>query len=261
MLKYVSPSSATRTTLRSTTAPISRGSPVCPEEGLVHHLPPASRPPDAPGLSRFCFPAPLNNPGILAAYDRAASRQRQAGSATTHGTIFRPQISFGAQYNRFASYNNYSQYYNHFQHNNASIGVQITLPLFDAAHRARERQSAADAVHALREADQQRDQFLDGRLRLTHATAELAARAEIAGLDQQLAQQQLDAMLVQLQVGNGNLSGRQANPKDEQNARIAAIDRTITLISTSFDLDQTRISLLRQTGQLEPWLKSLATAP
>lgn len=228
-----------------------------PEDGLVTLS--TSVPPSATWIKPVFLPSALNSPGILAAYDRAASRSRQARGDSRYD--LRPQISFGAQYNRFASYNNYSEYYNHFQHNNASVGVQITLPIFDAVHRARARQSAADAVHALREADQQRDQFLDGRLRLTHATAELSARAEIAELDQQLAQQQLDAMLIQLQAGNGNLQGRQANPKDEQTARIAAKDRAITLINTSFDLAQNRINVLRQTGQLEPWVKSLASAP
>ncbi len=228
-----------------------------PEDVLITDA--NSVPPNGSWVKPVMLPAPLNSPGILAAYDRAASRSRQARGDSHYD--LRPQVSFGAQYNRFASYNNYSQYYNHFQHNNASIGVQITLPIFDAAHRARARQSAADAVRALREADQQRDQFLDGRLRLTHATAELSARTEIAELDQQLAQQQLDAMLIQLQAGNGNLQSRQSNPKDEQTARIASKDRAITLINTSFELEQNRINLLRQTGQLEPWLKSLATAP
>ena len=219
----------------------------------------ASVPPGGSWVKPVLLPLPLNNPGILAAYDRAASRSRQARGDSHYD--LRPQISFGAQYNRFATYNNYSQYYNHFQHNNASIGVQITLPIFDAAHRARARQSAADAVHALREADQQRDQFLDGRLRLTHASAELYFRAAIAALDHPRAPPHLDPKLIQLEAGNGNLQGKQANPKDEQTARIAAKDRTITLINTNFEVEQNRINLLRQTGQLEPWLKSLATAP
>ncbi len=228
-----------------------------PEEGLA--TVPSSIPPTRGWAKPVLLPAPLNSPGILAAYDRAESRNRQA-IGDSHYDL-RPQVSFGAQYNRFASFNNYSEYYNHFQHNNASIGVQITFPIFDAAHRARARQSAADALHSLHEADQQRDQFVSGRLRLSHATAQLTVRAEIAELDQQLAQQQLDIMLIQLQSGNGNLLARQANPKDEQTARIAAKDRAILLLNATFDLQQNEISLLRQTGQLEPWLKSLAKAP
>ena len=196
-----------------------------------------------------------NSPGIRAAYANATAKREQAFGDARYER--RPQIAFGAQYNRFASYNNYADYYNHFQQNNAEIGIQISLPIIDYVHRAKARESAADAVHALRDADQQRDQFLDGRLKLKHAAAELAARSEVATLDQQLAQQQLDAMLLQLD-GNGNSAGHQMSPKDEQNARIAEREKFLGLLDTTLQLRQTQINLLRQTGQLESWLKSLA---
>ncbi len=202
--------------------------------------------------------SPAVNPAIQAAYANARARQQQAFGDARYER--RPQIFFGAQYNRFAKYNNYEDYYRNFQQNNAEVGVQITLPLFDLAHRAKARESAADAVHALRDADQQRDQFLDGRLKLSHAAAELAARSEVAELDQQLAQQQLDAMLLQLN-GTGNSAGRQMSPKDEQNNRIAEREKFLSLLDTTLQLRQTQINLLRQSGQLEPWLKSLAGNP
>ena len=198
-----------------------------------------------------------NSPGLQAAYANAAAKQEQAFGDARYER--RPQIAFGAQYNRFAAYNNYAEYYNHFQQNNAEIGVQISLPIIDYVHRAKARESAADAVHALRDADQQRDQFLDGRLKLKHAAAELTARAEVANLDQQLARQQLDAMLIQLD-GNGNSAGRQMSSKDEQNARIAEREKFLSLLDTTLQLRQTQINMLRQTGQLEPWLKSLSTS-
>ena len=203
------------------------------------------------------LPDITNNPGILAAYANAKAKQEQAYGDSRY--VLRPQIAFGAQYNRFSTYNNYATYYTNFQQNNAEIGVQITIPLLDVGHRAKARESAADAIHAQHEADQQRDLFLDGRLKLRHAGDELAARAEIAELDQQLAQQQLDAMIIQLQVGNGNITGKQMSPKDEQNARIAEREKYLGLLNTTLQMRQTQINLLRQTGQLEPWLKSLTS--
>jgi outer membrane protein TolC len=197
--------------------------------------------------------ATASNPGLLAAYANAKAKQEVAYGDARYER--RPQVFFGAQYNRFAAYNNYSIYYTNFQQNNAEIGVQISLPLFDLAHRAKARQSAADAVHAQREADVQRDQFLDGRVKLKHAGEELSARAEVAELDQQLAQQQLDAMLIQLQTGSGG--GKPMSPKDEQNARIAEREKYLGFLNTTLQLRQTQINLLRQTGQLEAWLKSL----
>jgi outer membrane protein TolC len=205
------------------------------------------------------LPGIANNPGILAAYANAKAKGQIAFGDARYE--LRPQVSFGAQYSRFATFSNYSAYYSNFQQNNAEIGIQITLPLFDMVHRSKARVSAAEAVHALHEADQQRDQFLDGRLKLQHATAELAARFEVVDLDQQLAQQQLDAMLVQLQSGNGNSAGKQMTPKDEQNARIAEREKYLTVLDTTLQLRQTQINLMRQTGQLEPWLKTLASTP
>lgn len=228
-----------------------------PELGLA--TVPGSIPPMISHVAPVSSLDPPSNPGILAAYANAKAKQQQAFGDARYE--WRPQISFGAQYSRFASYNNYAAYYSRFQQNNAEIGIQITLPLFDMTHRAKTRESAADAVHALRDADQQRDQFLDGRTKLKHAQAELAARYEVAGLDEQLAQQQLEAMLVQLQSGNGNSSGRQMSPKDEQNARIAERVKFLSALDTTLQMRQTEINLMRQTGQLEPWLRSLVSTP
>jgi hypothetical protein len=195
----------------------------------------------------------------MAAYANAKSKSQIAFGDARYE--LRPQVSFGAQYSRFATFSNYSAYYSNFQQNNAEVGIQITLPIFDMVHRSKARVSAADAVRALHDADQQRDQFLDGRLRLQHATAELAARSEVAELDQQLAQQQLDAMLVQLQSGNGNSSGKQMTPKDEQTARIAEREKYLSVLDMTLQLRQTQINLMRQTGQLESWLKSQVGTP
>ncbi len=226
-----------------------------PEAGLATVT--SSIPAYASWAKPVLMPETINNPGILAAYANAKAKQQLAFGDARYER--RPQVAFGAQYSRFSTYNNYATYYTNFQQNNAEIGVQISLPIFDLAHRAKARESAADAVHALRDADQQRDLFLDGRLKLKHAEEELAARAEVSELDQQLAQQQLDAMMVQLESGNGNAAGKQMSPKDEQNARIAEREKYLGLLNTTLQMHQTQINLLRQTGQLEPWLKSLVT--
>jgi outer membrane protein TolC len=197
-----------------------------------------------------------NSPAVDSAYSVAKAKRLIAFGDSRY--LWRPQIFFAAQYNRFAKFNNYELYYSHFQHNNAGIGVEITLPVFDMVHKAKARESAAEAVRALREADVARDQFLDGRLKAQHATAELSARAEVATLDQQLAQQQLDVMLVQLKVGTGSTAGVQMTPKDEQNSRIAEREKFLTLLDTSLQMRQSQIILLRQTGELESWLKTVA---
>lgn len=196
------------------------------------------------------------SPAVASAYENAQSKQEIAFGDARY--LWRPQFFFVAQYNRFAEYNNYSEFYKNFQHNNAGIGVQITVPVFDMVHRAKARETAAEAVHAFREADILRDQFFEGQQKARRATEELKARAEVAGLDQQLAQQQLDVLEVQLKAGNGNPSGQQMTPKDEQNSRIAERQKYLAVLDANFQTRQTQIELMRQTGQLEPWLKSVA---
>jgi outer membrane protein TolC len=201
--------------------------------------------------------APLTSPAVDSAYAIAKSKMQTAFGDARY--LWRPQIYFEGQYSRFAKYTNIQDYYFRFQQNNAAVGVQITIPFYDKAHQARARESAADASHALHEADSIRDQFFDSRLRARHTADELSTRAEIATLDQQLAQQQLDIMLVQLNSGSGNLSGPQMSPKDEQNARIAEREKFVALLNANFEAQQARISLLRAAGELQAWIATAIT--
>ena len=200
--------------------------------------------------------APLTSPAVESAYAIAKAKQETAFGDSRY--LWRPQIYFVAQYSLFAKFNNYDQFYQHFQYNNAGIGVDIKFPIFDYVNRAKSRESAAEAVRARREADVARDQFYDGRLKLQNATTELAARAEVASLDQQLAQQQLAVLEVQLKAGTGNPSGPPMTPKDEQLSRIAEREKFLAVLNASFQMRQSQISLMRQTGDLEPWLKAAA---
>ena len=171
-----------------------------------------------------------------------------------------------AEYARFTTFdNNYQLYYPAFNGltlNAIAFGVQISVPFYDRVHQARARESAADARHAEQEALLARDQMFDGRIKLNHASAELAAQADLAGIDQQIAQQQLDAILTQLQAGNGNPAAPQLTPKDEQKARIQERQHYLDLLDAQSKLRQTQIQLLRLTGGLDAWLKSsIATTP
>jgi outer membrane protein TolC len=195
-----------------------------------------------------------SSPAVDSAYASARAKREIAFGDARY--LLRPQISFAAQYSRFAEFNNYQAYYLNFQQNNAAVGVQINLPIFDMVHRAKARESAADAAHSEHEADMMRDQFFESRLKAQHTTAELAARAEIASLDQQLAQQQLEVLLIQLKAGNGSSSSVQMTPKDEQSSRIAERDKFLSVLDANFQMRQAQINLLRQTGELDAWIRS-----
>ncbi|HEX4650853.1 MAG TPA: TolC family protein [Granulicella sp.] len=201
-----------------------------------------------------------DTPAVQAAFATAQQKLQQAFGDARY--TWRPQVTFGAEYSRFSTFNNqYVVYYptiKNLEENAVGFGLQITIPMFDAGHKAKARESMADAVHAQQQAVFARDQELEGRVKLVHSTAELAAREELASLDKDMAQEQLDAILVQLKATPS--SSAPITPMDEQNARIQERQRFIDLVDATYQLRDAQLSLLRQTGQLETWLKSVAAA-
>ncbi len=199
-------------------------------------------------------------PGVASAFASADAKQQLAIGDARY--LYRPQLSLIVQYNRYATFTNSFKQLQSFNQginiaaNEGVFAVQITLPFYDKVHQAKARESLADAQHARAEAENAQLTALDGQFKLRHSIALLQARSEVAALDQQLAQQQLDALTAQL---NGPATaGPLSTPKDEQNARIAEREKFLALLDARYQLQQTQINLLRQSGQLEPWLQHLA---
>lgn len=191
---------------------------------------------------------------VQAAYASAKSRQYMAFGDSRQN--WRPQVSFAAQYNRYARFNNYDVYYSHFQSNNFGIGVQITVPLYDIEKHAKARESRADAAKSLAQADLLRDQTAEQALRLHQSIEELTAQAEVAALQQELAQSQLETILTQLQTGSGQPNATPLTPREEQTARIEERQRYEDSLDADFELTRARLSLLRAVGSVEDWAKS-----
>jgi outer membrane protein TolC len=215
---------------------------------------PDSVPP--PPVFRSSSP-PADTPTVLSAEANARAKLQQAfGDSRYTG---RPQVAFEAQYGRISPFNNVSTYYNlHGDYNSLAVGVQIQLPFLDRTHEAKARESMADALHAEHETVFLRDQQSENRLKLQHSIAELATKAELAELDHGIARDQLDAMLVHLNAGRGNSAALPMTPKDEQNAHIQERQRYLDLVDADLQMRETQIYLLRQTGELEEWLRSFA---
>jgi outer membrane protein TolC len=197
------------------------------------------------------------NNGIKAAYASAKSKLYTAfGDARQNN---RPTLAFGLEYNRYAKFNNYNEYYLRFQHNNFNVGVQINLPLFDATRKAKAKGSSAEAAQASAQADQIRNQTGEQVLRLQKNIGELAAQEQVAELQNELAQDQLDAITTQLRLGSGGTGGAAPLPKDEQGARIRERSNFVDMLETRLQLAQARLSLLRSMGRIEEWAKSAPT--
>ena len=205
--------------------------------------------------------------GIEAAGMFALSKQQTARGDAKY--TFIPQISFAAEYLRSTTIlNNATDYYfNNTTHtkglpiNNFSSGFSIQIPLLDWGHRAKGRESAADALRATVEAEQAQRQNEVQIAELTGSLRELDTLAEIASLKQQIASQQLQAVLAQLELGSGAGSGPgtqpQITPKAEQLARIDERQKFQDALDAGFDLSKARLSLLRALGHMEDWLQEL----
>jgi outer membrane protein TolC len=213
--------------------------------------------------------APRTILGIEAAQMLAHSKQQQARGDSQH--MWLPQISFAAEYLRSTTMLNDANdyYYNYSTHtrglpaNNFSSGFQIQVPLFDWLHRDKGKESAADALRATVEAEQAQRQNDVQIAELTSNLRELDTLAEIASLKQQIAHEQLQSVLTQLELGSGAASGPDAtpqlSPKAEQLARIDERQKSEDALDSGFELAKARLSLLCALGHMEDWLRELHT--
>jgi len=199
--------------------------------------------------------------GIASAQMLAHSKQKMARGDALSGLF--PQIVFNAEYLRSTTLlNNADDYYKKpIPTNNFSSGFSIQVPLFDIGHYAKAKSSAADALRATVEAEQAQRKNEIQIAQLTGSLRELDAEAEIASLKQQIAHEQLQSVLTQLELGNGAANGpgapAQLSPKAEQLARIDAQQKLLESMDAGFDLAKARLSLLCALGHMEDWLHEL----
>jgi outer membrane protein TolC len=190
--------------------------------------------------------------GALAASEANVKSKQNLALADSRKE-WRPQIAFGVQYSRYAKFNNYAEYYLRFQHNNFDVGIDLKLPIFDAEARAQARASAADAVRAREQANLFRLQLAEQTRELSGSTAELRAQQKIARLQSDYAQENVDAVMTQIQNGTGNPNVTPLTPRDEQKARIEERHRYVEKLDADFHLIQAEIQLQRSLGTVEEW--------
>jgi outer membrane protein TolC len=217
-----------------------------------------SEPQTVPSPPDISDPGPIDdNSGVKAAYASAKSKLYTAfGDARQNN---RPTFAFGGEYNRYAKFNNYNEYYLRFQHNNFNVGIQINIPLFDATRKAKAKGSGAEAAAARAQADQLRNQTDEQVLQLQKTVTELTAQEQVAELQNELSQDQLDAVTTQLRLGSGSPGVAAPLPKDEQGAHIRERSHFVDMLETRFQLTQARLSLLRAMGRIEDWAKAVPT--
>lgn len=200
------------------------------------------------------------NPSVKAAVEHARAQYLRAQAE--HKALW-PSADFGAQYAVLSKFNNYENYYipakictvagvsvlcatDTFRQNNATIGVSIRFPLFNASQRARAQIADAEALKASKQADAARNQASEETLRLEHSVAQMQAARDVAQLESEIAQKTLSAVETRMDSGTANIH-------DLDDARTQASERFIALQDVTFELERAQFGLLRSTGDLEKW--------
>jgi outer membrane protein TolC len=174
-----------------------------------------------------------------------------------HRVLWRPQIDLLLQYGYYSNFNNYSQYYSRaLPPNNIVAGVQIQVPLFNAAQVARAREADADSVKAFRQVDQTKHQVSEETLRLRRAVEQTDAAEDVARLQHELSQSQLEALETQASSNAAAPGAAPVTPKDTQSARVDESILLTNYLAARLEHVKAELSLMRATGQLEAWART-----
>jgi outer membrane protein TolC len=187
-----------------------------------------------------------SNPAVQSAVEHA--RAQFLIAQAEHKSLL-PTVDFAAQYALLSTINNYQNYYvrGSFQSNNATVGVAIRFPIFNAAQRSRAQSADADARKAKSQADAARNQVSEETLRLQRSVTQMQAARDVAELEYEIAQKNVEAVQTRMNSATANLH-------DLDNVRTQASERFIALQDVTFELERSQVFLLRATGGLETWV-------
>jgi len=184
-----------------------------------------------------------NNPVVQVA--EAAAEAKAFRAQAEHRQLY-PAVDYVGQYAVLARFNNYDQFFQKFQRHNVTAGVAIRFPFFNPVERAAAEAAKAEAAKSRKEAQNVREQVSTETLKLQRSVQQLAAAREVAQLEHQLAQADIEATHAKIESGGASI-------KDEENARVAEHERYTVYLNSNFEMDRAQVQLMRQTGQLENW--------
>ena len=157
-----------------------------------------------------------------------------------------PTADLASQYAYLARFNNYDQYFLHYTANNLAAGLNIKIPLFNSVQKAKAEEAKADAMLASKQEDLTKEKVKEDTLQLQRSIRQLAAARDVAKLEWEVSQGDLDSVKARLTTGELNM-------RDEQNAELDVDDKHAAYLDAEFELDRAELQLLRLTGELQDW--------
>jgi outer membrane protein len=154
-----------------------------------------------------------------------------------------PTISIVGEYSVLSTINNYQEFFSHFQRNNVEVGVQISIPIFAAKTSANVALAKNDFEEANLELAAAKRGVREGAEQQIQGLKEADAAREVARLDLQLAQQQLQQTESTFNQGHATLG-------ELEEARVLENEKWLAFLDANLAHERAQLNLLQATGQL-----------
>jgi outer membrane protein len=182
-----------------------------------------------------------NNTGLqLAESDVRAREFRLQGEKRGYF----PTLQLVGIYSVLGKFNNYTEFFNTFQRNNVNAGVQIQMPIFSAKTKANVGLATVNLEAAKVTLASRKSQVTADVRQKSRLVREKDAAKEVARLELQLAQQNVEVL--QSQFGEGRV-----NLRELERARVTENDRWMDFLDANFARQQAELALLQTAGQLD----------
>jgi outer membrane protein len=207
-----------------------------PIEVTAQDIPPAAD----QTIAELLAQALRSNPEVKTAEsERTASELRLKGERGGRW----PTVGLIGQYNLLAKFNKYDQFFNRFDRNNFIAGIDVKIPIFASHMSAAVSFAQANLTASQMQVENKRAQVsLDVRHQARRAR-EMDTTREVARLELELAQQNLQVLQSQYQQGRASIRDMEGGQLDENEKWLAFLD-------AEFAHQQAELDLLRTTGQL-----------
>ena len=188
--------------------------------------------------------AVANSVAVKLADEKVKAAQERAKGE--HRAVYWPTMDLASHYSYLAKFNNYDIYFINYTPHNFTLGMNMRLPLFDSVQRRKADVADAEVLATKKQSDLTRNQVSEDALKLQRSLRQLTAARDVAKLEWQVSQGDMEAV-------NARLSTGDANTRDVQNSQLDVDDKYAAYLDTEFELARAALQLLRMTGDLESW--------
>jgi outer membrane protein TolC len=154
-----------------------------------------------------------------------------------------PTIDIIGEYSVLSKINNYQEFFSRFQRNNVTVGLQISVPIFAAKTSSQVALAKSYFDEATLELAEAKSAVKQGGEQKVQALHEADAAKEVARLDLQLAQQQLQDLQDRFNQGRVTLA-------QLEQARVLENDKWLAFLDAGLARERAQLNLLQATGQL-----------